>query len=641
MFKQINNKHIIAISFIIIFLSGIIIGVGIYNFISAENIKGMHVYKNKGDNAKKSKEEFAQSQSLLDAWSNSEEKNLKTKNEPPVNPTIFPKKVLFETNDYQIKKGDIEWSAPVVLNNIGLTNEEVYQGCGILENQKIKQVCLEKGLPTPVIKYIKVGQVNSGKYKGSDLIVIFGRLDIGMGGLSADGIRFLKNNKKIIFLTKNLERYDKSTIKKYFLEGDFDFVIDEGTEIIELNTPEKINFTRGILIKNKYDKAFFVKDKLKPIEKIYLGQLWMTDHKKSNSYPSKYELNAYSKYDSKNKKFIKEYKDIFGKDAFYLKLPDGTAVSYKMQFDIFDENNVLKATWNDGSINQDVYQIRPSGCGGGGYYVYNVTGKIDINTQLVQVGHTITGDPLYGYKDDTSELFQDFYNNIYKVQSGKQKEGLQYVLDNHLQVFWVDPFGRLLTFYKEEALGGQRAECGKPVIYLYPEKPTTVKVRVEPNQGLSISEPKYSDEGWNVFAKPNGDLFVDNKKYPYLFWEGSSDVTYEQSERGWVVSKNNLNKFLDDKLHELGLIQKEIEDFKEFWIPEMTKNNKNYYFITFLPQRKIDQLAPLTISPSPDTIIRVMMDYRELDQPENSIGFKIKTPVRKGFTVVEWGGMLK
>jgi hypothetical protein len=64
------------------------------------------------------------------------------------------------------------------------------------------------------------------------------------------------------------------------------------------------------------------------------------------------------------------------------------------------------------------------------------------------------------------------------------------------------------------------------------------------------------------------------------------------------------------------------------------------YFITFLPQEQIDRLAPLLINPKPDTVIRVFMDYKGLDQPISIIAPKIKTPVRHGFTVVEWGGAL-
>jgi hypothetical protein len=92
-------------------------------------------------------------------------------------------------------------------------------------------------------------------------------------------------------------------------------------------------------------------------------------------------------------------------------------------------------------------------------------------------------------------------------------------------------------------------------------------------------------------------------------------------------------------LHQLGLNAQETADFMEFWYPKMQRSP--YYFITFLGNSAMDELAPLTISPKPDTIIRVLMDFVPLDKPIQVQGFKIRTPERKGFTVVEWGGVLK
>ena len=74
---------------------------------------------------------------------------------------------------------------------------------------------------------------------------------------------------------------------------------------------------------------------------------------------------------------------------------------------------------------------------------------------------------------------------------------------------------------------------------------------------------------------------------------------------------------------------------------KMRETGKPYYFVTFLSRQFIDQLAPLTIDPKPDTIIRVLMDWKGLDGEQKANEFQIKTPERKGFTAVEWGGMLK
>jgi hypothetical protein len=56
----------------------------------------------------------------------------------------------------------------------------------------------------------------------------------------------------------------------------------------------------------------------------------------------------------------------------------------------------------------------------------------------------------------------------------------------------------------------------------------------------------------------------------------------------------------------------------------------------------MDFLAPMTVSKTPDTILRILMDYTELQKPIVQHPPKLPpTIVRKGFTVIEWGGVLR
>ena len=91
------------------------------------------------------------------------------------------------------------------------------------------------------------------------------------------------------------------------------------------------------------------------------------------------------------------------------------------------------------------------------------------------------------------------------------------------------------------------------------------------------------------------------------------------------------------KLAQLGLNKKESADFREYWEPYL--NSKPYYFITFMGNQAMDRIAPLNITPRPDTVIRILMDFQPLDKPILVQNFSIKTPTRNGFTVVEWGGV--
>ena len=49
---------------------------------------------------------------------------------------------------------------------------------------------------------------------------------------------------------------------------------------------------------------------------------------------------------------------------------------------------------------------------------------------------------------------------------------------------------------------------------------------------------------------------------------------------------------------------------------------------------------PLKVSPKPDTVIRVFMDFKPLDKKIEIKEQKLTKQTRKGFTIVEWGGSL-
>lgn len=176
---------------------------------------------------------------------------------------------------------------------------------------------------------------------------------------------------------------------------------------------------------------------------------------------------------------------------------------------------------------------------------------------------------------------------------------------------------------------------GKPVIYLYPNKTTMVSVKVTPDGGLSTSFPAYND-GWVVQANPDGKIVTGGKDYPYLFWEGNS---YEVNipREGTVVARETLARHFDEKLAFLGLNIREAADFKEFWLPRMQE--KPYYFVNFVPKSEEDRIAPLDISPKPDSIIRVLMNYRGSNNWYPTFEQHLEPGLRNGFSVVEWGGI--
>lgn len=195
----------------------------------------------------------------------------------------------------------------------------------------------------------------------------------------------------------------------------------------------------------------------------------------------------------------------------------------------------------------------------------------------------------------------------------------------------------------------------KPAIYLYPEKEQKVNVQVAIPQGEFLyTDPVYPTGGWNVRAQPNGDLLYLGKNladskgkvnyasgvFPYMYYEARiADAAIEKPATGFVKKSEELAHFFDETLPRLGLNEKESREFKEYWLKALPKSP--YYFIGIMPQEQLNINEPLTITPQQDTMIRVRLYFEALDKRQSVKEPEIQTPTRDGFTVVDWGGMVK
>jgi|GEM_PF-489178 len=176
----------------------------------------------------------------------------------------------------------------------------------------------------------------------------------------------------------------------------------------------------------------------------------------------------------------------------------------------------------------------------------------------------------------------------------------------------------------------------KPIIYLYPKVETEVSVKLGNPENITCSYPEYGD-GWDVLAEPNGDL-IDNKdglKLYSLYWEGK-DFPNINEDCGFVVDKQDLAQFLEEKLTILGLNYKEREEFIVYWLPKLQENETN---IKFLTSDEINAYMPLDIEPKPDSVIRVYMAYKGVDEGFSVREEELESPLRDGFVAVEWGGV--
>ena len=184
----------------------------------------------------------------------------------------------------------------------------------------------------------------------------------------------------------------------------------------------------------------------------------------------------------------------------------------------------------------------------------------------------------------------------------------------------------------ESVFGGRDA---KPVIYLYPEEETAVTVALDYGGTLTCTYPAAQDGVWTVTASPDGTLRdEEGQEYSYLFWEGTCAASYDFSE-GFCVSGADTAAFLEEALPSLGLNRREANEFIVYWLPQMEQNP--YNLISFQAEAYTDH-ARLEISPRPDSVLRVFMAWKALDEPVELPAQTLPAFARTGFTVVEWGG---
>ncbi len=174
----------------------------------------------------------------------------------------------------------------------------------------------------------------------------------------------------------------------------------------------------------------------------------------------------------------------------------------------------------------------------------------------------------------------------------------------------------------------------KPIIYLYPEETTNVNIKMLNEKDLLTTYPKYKN-GWNVTVDKNGKITYQNKEYYALYYE-SNIKNISMHKDGFVVSGKDVSNFLEEKLELLGLNYKEREEFIVYWLPILEKNKYNYIYF----ETNLDELIPMSIEPKPNTEIRILMEYKPLNNKIKVPEQKLSKVTRSGFTLVEWGGTL-
>jgi len=262
-----------------------------------------------------------------------------------------------------------------------------------------------------------------------------------------------------------------------------------------------------------------------------------------------------------------------------------------------------------------------------------------------KIGTLSNGDNLYQkinrHDDYLEKLYEEdyIYATMFKYNEVEDDDTTPYAYERFIKeypvIYWKDSFGRMIELTRADftSVGG----CAKPAIYIYPEKEVNMNVKVIPNGFLTFSKPKYPQSGWNISVKPSGKITYLDKQYDYLWWESVSNG-FPVPRKGWVFKTSEIDEKLTQILSDYGLNNKEISDFKEYWTPKISAERTEYVFLTFLINREVDQIASLEFSKEPNSMLRIFMLYKPLDEKIDTKSLEIERLNRKGLTVVEWGG---
>jgi len=524
-------------------------------------------------------------------------------------------------------------------------------------------------------KYQDDGIVSSGQYAGYHLLAAFKSADDPSGGYT------------YFFATKDYKTFilDTSTYPAYYEDPaaaftdpntDFNKAKIIGMAPIPGNFPATIDQGNFILIRNQADWTAAASGTI-GLKSNTAGLTFYAEPINIPSGDASPQDPGYKNFLSVERKYVLTNTSILVQDqnglAYdytflskeeYGRSSQNSSSSPSYDFNFYKKNELTSTS----QLYAEYGELFPIGCGQANltYVLQNISAD-----DLVPVASSNNGVALYTFKDPNHPINQEAYYS--KVTLWKDEFGdinnnepvpsyQSYVASNPVLVF-QDPWGRWVALgeWQYQTGGG----CGKPVIYLYPPKPTEVTVKFINPVRLSLDIPTYSSK-WDVLANPGGSLrdlqpaATDCAKinysvagseyaknacgmgvYPYLYWEGQAFGSYPKTDKGWIVEKAGLSAFLDSKLTEIGLNDKEKNDMMAYWVPQLLLKNAPYYRLSFFQTQTMDSFIPMQVSPKPQTTIRVFLDWDTLTSlPANPPQPQVLIHVpRTGFTLVEWGGL--
>lgn len=193
--------------------------------------------------------------------------------------------------------------------------------------------------------------------------------------------------------------------------------------------------------------------------------------------------------------------------------------------------------------------------------------------------------------------------------------------------------------YKKKGLGrkpGDNVGVYKPNVYLYPEEETSIRVTFQMPGLLQTVIPEYPGQ-WMVTGYPDGTIKgADGEFYTYLFYESITWPCMYQTDEGWLIQADTRSEQMESIMFSYGFTEQETADFIEYWTVKLDQGTDYamYPQVTSI----VDIAMPMDIEPKPDSLFRLWFVFEKNVVPST-------VPIlqyieRKGFTAVEWGGII-
>lgn len=176
----------------------------------------------------------------------------------------------------------------------------------------------------------------------------------------------------------------------------------------------------------------------------------------------------------------------------------------------------------------------------------------------------------------------------------------------------------------------------KPILYIYPNEDMYINVKMEKDNNIITSYPKYKN-GWNVYVNKDGNIYYNGREYYGLYWDEYNDNNADFSE-GFYVNGEGAIKFLEEKLDIIGLTNREADEFIMYWLPILENNEHNLVYFELTEEREKNN--NLIIDPKPDSMLRINMHVKKINNIINIKEQELEKFNRIGYTVIEWGGTI-